>query len=118
MWPRRPSASEHDLQRAARRGRHRATFPRHRGGGVVLGGAAPATRVVETPQGRVSIPVTPRRVVAIDSRSNLEPALLFGLPVIGYSHSPARPWVPVPAETRMLRAPPDWSRSWPCSRTW
>jgi iron complex transport system substrate-binding protein len=34
-------------------------------------------------------------------------ALALDLPLIGYSHSRARPWVPVPATVPFLAAPPD-----------
>jgi iron complex transport system substrate-binding protein len=46
-------------------------------------------------------------VVAIDSRIGLEQALAFDLPLVGYSHSRARRWVPVPASVPFLAAPPD-----------
>lgn len=64
-------------------------------------------RQVETSLGRIDIPAAPRRVVAIDSRIGLEAALALGLPLVGYSHSRARPWVPVPADVPFLAAPPD-----------
>ncbi len=69
--------------------------------------AANTQRVVETSLGRVILPARPQRVLAIDSRISLEMALALELPVIGYSHSPARPWVPVPDTVPMLTAPPD-----------
>ena len=69
--------------------------------------AAPATRQVETSLGRIDIPTAPQRVVAIDSRIGLEQALAFDLPLVGYSHSRARPWVPVPPSVPFLAAPPD-----------
>jgi iron complex transport system substrate-binding protein len=69
--------------------------------------AAPATRQVETSLGRLDIPAAPQRVVAIDSRIGLEQALAFDLPLVGYSHSRARPWVPVPADVPFLAAPPN-----------
>lgn len=69
--------------------------------------AAPARRQVETSLGRLAIPAMPQRVVAIDSRIGLEQALAFDLPLVGYSHSRARPWVPVPASVPFLAAPPD-----------
>lgn len=69
--------------------------------------AASDRRLVETPLGLLALPAEPRRVVAIDSRISLEMALALGLPVIGYSHSRARPWVPVPASVPFLAAPPD-----------
>ena len=64
-------------------------------------------RNVETSLGHVDIPAHPQRVLAIDSRISLESALALDLPVIGYSHSRARPWVPVPDSVPMLTAPPD-----------
>lgn len=69
--------------------------------------AAAARRQVETTLGRVDIPAAPQRVVAIDSRIGLEQALAFDLPLVGYSHSRARPWVPVPRSVPFLAAPPD-----------
>ncbi|MGE7469320.1 ABC transporter substrate-binding protein [Bosea sp. NPDC003192] len=68
---------------------------------------APAKRQVETSLGRLDIPAMPQRVVAIDSRIGLEQALAFDLPLVGYSHSRARSWVPVPASVPFLAAPPD-----------
>ncbi|SDH50291.1 ABC transporter substrate-binding protein [Bosea robiniae] len=80
------------------------------GGAAILAGSACAAsgrRVVNTPLGPVELPSEPRRVVAIDSRISLEMALALDLPLIGYSHSRARPWVPVPASVPFLAAPPD-----------
>ncbi len=81
------------------------------GTALLLAPGAPAQasldRAVETPLGSVSIPLAPRRVIAIDSRISLESGLALGLPLIGYSHSRARPWVPVPANVPFLAAPPD-----------
>lgn len=59
-------------------------------------GHAAETRSVTTSFGTVDIPVEPKRVVAIDSRLDLQPALALGLPVVGYAHSKPGPWVPVP----------------------
>jgi iron complex transport system substrate-binding protein len=64
-------------------------------------------RAVETPFGRVLVPLAPKRVIAIDSRISLESGLALGLPLIGYSHSRARPWVPVQGNVAFLAAPPD-----------
>lgn len=69
--------------------------------------AEPVKRPVETSLGRLDIPAAPQRVVAIDSRIGLEQALAFDLPLVGYSHSRARPWVPVPPSVPFLAAPPD-----------
>jgi iron complex transport system substrate-binding protein len=56
--------------------------------------AAQETRSVTTIYGTYDIPVAPQRVVAIDSRLDLQPALALGLPVVGYGHSVPGPWVP------------------------
>lgn len=52
-------------------------------------------RSVTTSLGTYDIPASPQRVVAIDSRLDLQPALALGLPVIGYGHSVPGDWVPV-----------------------
>jgi iron complex transport system substrate-binding protein len=53
------------------------------------------TRSVTTSFGTYDIPVAPLRVVAIDSRLDLQPALALGLTVVGYGHSVPGAWVPV-----------------------
>lgn len=67
--------------------------------GAMLPGRAFAqeTRSVTTIYGTYDIPAAPKRVVAIDSRLDLQPALALGLPVVGYGHSQPGSWVPVPA---------------------
>lgn len=55
---------------------------------------AQETRSVTTVFGTYDIPVSPKRVVAIDSRLDLQPALALKLPVVGYGHSKPGPWVP------------------------
>lgn len=78
--------------------------------GTTLSGQAygqQATRTVTTSLGTYDIPANPQRVIAIDSRSNLEPAVALGLKLIGYSHSPVRPWVPLDPSVPMLGAPPN-----------
>ncbi|MGB3338431.1 MAG: ABC transporter substrate-binding protein [Devosia sp.] len=66
--------------------------------GAVLPGRAFAqeTRSVTTIYGTYDIPSAPKRVVAIDSRLDLQPALALGLTVVGYGHSQPGSWVPVP----------------------
>jgi iron complex transport system substrate-binding protein len=73
------------------------------GAGIVLSGLLPraafaqtATRSVTTKYGTYDIPADPQRVVCIDSRLDLQPALALGLPVVGYGHSQPGGWVPVP----------------------
>lgn len=58
--------------------------------------AQDATRSVTTIYGTYDIPAEPKRVVAIDSRLDLQPALALGLNVVGYGHSTPGHWVPVP----------------------
>lgn len=66
--------------------------------GAMLPGRAFAQemRSITTRYGTYDIPVAPQRVVAIDSRLDLQPALALGLPVVGYGHSRPGSWVPVP----------------------
>lgn len=52
-------------------------------------------RSVTTSLGTYDIPANPQRVVAIDSRLDMQPALALGLPVVGYGHSVPGDWVPV-----------------------
>lgn len=53
-----------------------------------------ATRTVTTPLGTYDIPSAPQRVVVIDSRLDLEPALALELPVIAHSYDAPAPWLP------------------------
>ncbi|NKW63176.1 hypothetical protein GS937_01340, partial [Rhodococcus hoagii] len=68
--------------------------------------ASAATRAVTTPLGTYDIPVAPQRVVVIDSRLDLEPALALELPVIATSYDTPAPWLP-PVDARVLTAPVD-----------
>lgn len=45
---------------------------------------AQETRAIATSAGSYDIPADPRRVVAIDFRLDVEPALALGLPIAGY----------------------------------
>lgn len=66
-----------------------------------------ATKSITTSLGTYDIPLTPQRVVVIDNRLDLEPALALGLPVIAYSLSEhIEPWVPLPAGATYIAAPP------------
>lgn len=58
--------------------------------------AQESVRSVTTIYGTYDIPTSPQRVVAIDSRLDLQPALALGLNVVGYGHSTPGSWVPVP----------------------
>lgn len=66
-----------------------------------------ATKTVTTPLGTYDIPTDPKRVVAIDSRLDLEPAVALELPIIGYTYAPATPWVPVGSEAEYLSEIPN-----------
>ncbi|MBD8506574.1 ABC transporter substrate-binding protein [Hoyosella sp. G463] len=71
-------------------------------------GEAPVpARTVTTPLGAVEVPAEPRRVVAIDSRQDLEIALALGLPVVGYTSRMVQPWVPLGGGARRLESPVD-----------
>lgn len=69
--------------------------------------AAADTRTVTTPLGTYDIPAAPKRVLAVDSRLDLEPAVALGLPLIGYNNSPVRPWVPVDPSVPYLGEKPN-----------
>ncbi|NKS02549.1 ABC transporter substrate-binding protein, partial [Rhodococcus hoagii] len=62
-----------------------------------------------TPLGTYDIPVAPQRVIAVDSRLDLEPAVALGLPLIGYTTAgPGRgfrsnPTVPISVRSRTSR---------------
>ncbi|SDH95312.1 ABC-type Fe3+-hydroxamate transport system, substrate-binding protein [Sinosporangium album] len=69
--------------------------------------SAASTREVTTPLGTYDIPVRPSRVIAVDSRVDLELALALGLPVIGHNHSEARPWLPLTPQVKYLSEKPN-----------
>jgi iron complex transport system substrate-binding protein len=58
-------------------------------------GQEEASHEVSTVVGTFDIPDHPKRVICIDSRIDLEPAVALGLEVIGYSYDEPMPWVPV-----------------------
>ena len=69
--------------------------------GLLPGSAfAQASRSVTTVLGTYAIPADPQRVVCIDSRLDLEPAVALGLNVVGHAYGEPEPWVP---------ADPDWT---------
>lgn len=74
---------------------------------TALPAAAQETRSVTSSLGTYDIPADPKRVVAIDSRLDMQPALALGLTVIGYSHSEPGAWVPKPADAIFFGAPPN-----------
>ncbi|MGV3490528.1 MAG: ABC transporter substrate-binding protein [Devosia sp.] len=52
-----------------------------------------------------SLPGQPGRIVAIDYRTDVEPALVLGIPLIAGGYADDRPWVPFPAETARMILP-------------
>ena len=89
---------------------------RHFGAGLlVLGGLAvtrpafaqSAAHSITTSAGTYDVPDVPERVVVIDFRLDLEPALALGLPVIGYGVQEEIPeWIPAPAGMTFVGGPP------------
>jgi ABC-type Fe3+-hydroxamate transport system substrate-binding protein len=69
--------------------------------------AAGETASITTSLGTYDIPRDPQRVVAIDFRLDVEPALALGLPVVGYGVQEERlDWVPLPADAAYVGGPP------------
>lgn len=70
-------------------------------------GQGTLSKSITTSLGTYDIPLEPRRVVVIDHRLDLEPALALGLPVVAHSLSEhIEPWVPAPAGLSYIPAPP------------
>lgn len=66
------------------------------------------SRSITTSVGTYDVPTQPQRVVAIDFRLDVEPALALGLPIIGYGVQEEMPsWIPVPAGSAYIGGPPD-----------
>lgn len=68
---------------------------------------AQETRTITTSLGTYDIPATPRRVIAIDSRLDLEPAVALGLNIIGHAYGPPEPWVPSDPAWEFVGEQPD-----------
>lgn len=67
-----------------------------------------ATKTVTTPLGTYDIPLNPKRVVTIDPRTDYEPAVVLGLPVIGLGHSTywdGRDYAPVTEGAALIEVP-------------
>lgn len=67
--------------------------------------AQEGTKSVTTMLGTAEVPLEPQRVVTIDHRTDLEPALVLGLDVIASGYWADRPWVPVPEGMADLEMP-------------
>ena len=52
-----------------------------------------------------ALPDAPRRIVAIDYRTDVEPALVLGVPLIAGGYADDRPWVPFPDSTARITLP-------------
>lgn len=81
--------------------------------GLALTGLLPKAALAQemhsitTSLGSYDIPVDPQRVIAVDSRLDLEPALALGLSVIGHAYGAPEPWVPVPEGLAFVGEMPD-----------
>ncbi|CAJ0557483.1 unnamed protein product, partial [Mesorhabditis spiculigera] len=64
-------------------------------------------RTVTTPLGTYDIPTNPKRVLAVDARTDLELAIALELQVFGYNISPATEWVPVDGSAEYLSDKPN-----------
>ncbi len=62
---------------------------------------------ITTSLGTYDIPDDPQRVICIDSRLDLEPALALGLNVIGHAYDAPTPWVPVTRDMAFVGEAPD-----------
>lgn len=77
-----------------------------------LAGLGPAraadTHGITTSAGTYDVPDQPQRVVAVDFRLDVEPALALGLPVIGYGVQEERlDWIPLPEGATFVGGPAD-----------
>lgn len=69
--------------------------------------AQSAVRTITTSLGTYDIPADPQRVVVIDTRLDLEPAVALGLPIIAYSYfQQIEPWVPYQGASTFIGTPP------------
>ncbi|KRA43266.1 ABC transporter substrate-binding protein [Devosia sp. Root635] len=66
-----------------------------------------AVRSITTSLGTYDIPADPQRVVVIDTRLDLEPAVALDLPIVGYSYfQQIEPWVPYAGAQTFIGTPP------------
>ncbi len=69
--------------------------------------AQAGTTSLTTSLGTYDIPLDPQRVVAVDFRLDVEPALALGLPVIAYGVQEERiEWIPMAADAVFIGGPP------------
>lgn len=68
---------------------------------------AQETRSVTTVLGTYDIPADPQRVVCIDSRLDLEPAVALGLNIVGHAYGEPEPWVPADPGWAFVGEQPD-----------
>lgn len=81
--------------------------------GIALAGLLPRaafaqeSRSITTVLGTYDVPADPLRVVAIDSRLDLEPAVALGLSVVGHAYGKPEPWVPADPAWAFVGEQPD-----------
>ncbi len=68
------------------------------------------THEVTSAVGTFEIPDNPQRVICIDSRIDLEPAVALGLEVIGYGYGEPMPWVPAAEGMELIGETPSLER--------
>jgi iron complex transport system substrate-binding protein len=69
--------------------------------------AQATTRSITTSVGTYDIPSDPQRVVVIDTRLDLGPAVALGLPIVAHSYfQDIEPWVPYDGADNFIGAPP------------
>lgn len=73
-------------------------------------GQQEALHEVSTMVGTFDIPDDPKRVICIDSRIDLEPAVALGLEVVGYGYGEPMPWVPVTKGAELVGNTPSLER--------
>jgi ABC-type Fe3+-hydroxamate transport system substrate-binding protein len=78
---------------------------RHFLGGAAALAAGAALPVQAAGPACPAVPEAPRRIVAIDYRIDVEPALVLGVPLIAGGYADDRPWVPFPETTARLILP-------------
>ncbi|MET3926823.1 ABC transporter substrate-binding protein [Devosia sp. 2618] len=81
--------------------------------GLALAGLVPQsafaqeTRSVTTALGTYDIPADPQRVLCVDSRLDIEPAVALGLNIVGHAYDKVEPWVPADPNWKFVGEVPD-----------
>lgn len=76
-----------------------------RGAAALVAGAALPSSVLRAGEACPPLSGMPGRIVAIDPRTDVEPALVLGVPLVAGGYADDRPWVPFPDTTARLTLP-------------